>query len=172
MNLFIKLCLFIFLLAHFQLLNSCKVRMSFNAANIPLEAKTLSVLYFKNNATLGTPILSQKFTEHLKNIISSQVSLAMIANGGDLSFGGEITSYQITPTAALGSDQTVLNRLTLTVNVRFANKFDKSKNFEKSFSRFADFAANSSLSDVENSLLNAINKQLGEDIFNLAFNNW
>ena len=51
-------------------------------------------------------------------------------------------------------------------------KFDKTKNFEQLFIRFSDFSASQSLSLLENSLMEEINRQLCEDIFNKAFNNW
>jgi hypothetical protein len=56
--------------------------------------------------------------------------------------------------------------------VKYSNKFDETKNFEQSFSRFADFKASSSISSQEDALLTEINRQLTEDIFNKAFNNW
>ena len=71
------------------------------------------------------------------------------------------------------ADQAALNRLTVTVNVKFTNKFEVAKNFEQSFTRFADYPTSSSLSAQESELLVSINKQLTEDIFNKAFTeNW
>jgi hypothetical protein len=155
-----------------SLLSSCKIKYSLSGATIPPEAKTISVAFFKNNTTLGSPTISQKFTEKLRDVVSSQTSLALMKQNGDLQFEGTIMDYNVAPVAIQSTDQAALNRLTVAVNVKYTNKFDVTKNFEQTFSRFADFPASSALSSVENDLLTEINRQLTEDIFNKAFNNW
>jgi len=152
--------------------NSCKVKYSLNGATIPIEAKTVSVAFFANNTTLGTPSISQKFTEKLRDVVSTQTNLSLMKQNGDLQFEGAITDYNVAPVAIQSNDQAANNRLTITVNVKYTNKFDLAKNFEQSFSRFADFKANTSISSQEDVLLTEINRQLTEDIFNRAFNNW
>lgn len=150
----------------------CKIKYSLNGASIPIEAKTISVALFSNNTTLGGPSISQKFTEKLRDVVSSQTNLALVKQSGDLQFEGEIVDYNVAPVAIQSTDQAALNRLTMTVRVKYSNKFDVTKNFDQSFSRFADYKTSSSLSAEENELLISINKQLTEDIFNKAFNNW
>ncbi len=160
--------LFISLLAF----NSCKVKYSLNGATIPIEAKTISVAFFANNTTLGTPSISQKFTEKLRDVVSTQTNLSLMKQNGDLQFDGAIIDYNVAPVSIQSNDLAANNRLTITVNVKYTNKFDASKNFEQNFSRFADFKASTSISSQEDVLLTEINRQLTEDIFNRAFNNW
>ncbi len=148
------------------------MKYSLNGATIPPEAKTISVSFFANNTTLGSPSISQKFTEKLRDMVSTQTSLALMKQNGDLQFEGAITDYNIAPVAIQSSDQAALNRLTITVNVKYSNKFDLTKNFEQAFTRFADYKTSSSLTAEEDRLLLEINRQLTEDIFNKAFNNW
>ena len=151
---------------------NCKIKYSLNGATIPPEAKTISVTIFANNTTLGGPSISQKFTEKLRDVVSSQTSLSLMKQNGDLQFEGAITDYNVAPVAIQSTDQAALNRLTVTVRVKYSNKFDKTKNFEQPFTRFADYKTTSSLSAEEDKLLIEINRQLTEDIFNKAFNNW
>lgn len=148
------------------------MKYSLNGASIPMEAKTISVQFFSNNTTLGSPSISQKFTEKLRDMVSAQTNLALMKQNGDLEFEGSITDYNIAPVAIQSTDQAALNRLSMTVNVKFKNKFDATKNFEQGFTRFADYKTSSSLSAEEDNLLLEINRQLTEDIFNKAFNNW
>ena len=155
-----------------MILSHCKIKYSLNGATIPPEAKTVSVAFFANNSTLGGPAISQKFTEKLKDVVSTQSNLALMKQNGDLQFEGSITDYNIVPVAIQSTDQSALNRLTITVTVKYLNKFDVTKNFEQTFSRFADYKSSSSLSAEEDKLLLEINRQLTEDIFNRAFNNW
>ncbi|MBC7863070.1 MAG: LptE family protein [Bacteroidia bacterium] len=150
----------------------CKAKYSLNGSTIPVEAKTISVLFFTNQAPLAGPTLAQKFTEKLRDVVSSQTNLALKQNAGDLNFEGYISEYSVAPVAIQNGDAAALNRLTITVVVKYTNKFDKSKDFDQSFTRFSDFKATETLSSVENAKIEDINKQLTEDIFNKAFNNW
>lgn len=153
-------------------LNGCKVHYSFNGASIPPEAKTVSVLYFQTNATLAPPILSQAFTEALRDKLSSQTRLGLVSKGGDLNFEGSITGYATTPIALQSNDQSAGNRLTITISVKYTCSFDEKKNFEQTFSRFADYKGSESLSSRESDLIKDINEQLVQDIFNRALNDW
>ena len=78
---------------------SCKVKYSLSGATIPPEAKTISVGFFANNTTLGAPSLSQRFTEKLRDMVSSQTNLALVRQGGDLQFEGYIADYNVAPIA-------------------------------------------------------------------------
>jgi hypothetical protein len=154
------------------LLGGCKARVSLNGATIPPEAKTISVGFFTNNTTLGSPSIAQKFTERLRDMVSQQTSLALVRQNGDLQFEGYIADYNISPVAIQSNDQAAMNRLTVSVKVIYFNKFEEAKNFEQMFTRFADFKSTDNISAREPELLLEINRQLTEDIFNRAFNNW
>ncbi len=153
-------------------LSGCKIHYSFNGASIPPEAKTVSVQYFQNNASLAPPTLSQIFTEALRDRLSSQTRLGLVNKGGDLNFEGSVTSYTTAPISLQSNDQSASNRLTITVNVKYTCTFDEKKNFEQSFSRFADYPSTQSLTTVEEQLIKDINEQLVQDIFNRALNDW
>ncbi len=167
-----KILFFVVCLLGVVLLPSCKIGYSFSGAAIPPEAKTVSVIYFQNNASLAPPTLSQKFTEALRDKLSSQTRLALVSKGGDLSYEGSITGYSTAPIAIQSSDQAALNRLTITVNVKYTCSFDEKKNFEQSFSRYFDYSSSQSLAAVEDLLIQSINDQLVQDIFNKSLNDW
>ena len=156
----------------FLLFYSCKIKYSFTGADIPEEAKSVSVALFVNNAGLANPNLPMRLTESLKDQILSQSKLYIVQNNGDLQFSGTITGYDIKPVAVQANDNAGLNRLTITVNVIYSNKFDDKKNFTQSFSRFSDYSSTQDLSSVEDNLITDINKMLVQDIFDRAFGNW
>ena len=145
---------------------------SFSGASIPPEAKTVSVQYFPNQAQLINPTLSNDFTTALRNATMNQTSLDMVDSGGDLAFEGEITDYRTTPVAITAGQTAALNRLTITVNVRFVNMFDETKNFETRFSHYEDYPSEQDLNAVQESLTGTIIEALVEDIFNKALVNW
>ena len=150
----------------------CKVKYSLKGTTIPEEAKTISVGFFTNNTTLGAPSLSQRFTEKLRDMVSSQTRLALVSNNGDLQFEGYLSDYNVAPVAIQSTDLAGLNRLTISVNVKYSNKFGAGKNFEQVFTRFADFKATESINAKEAELVQEIFRQITEDVFNRAFNNW
>lgn len=163
-------CLYIVVLLA-VLCNGCGI-YSFSGASIPPEAKTVSVQYFPNHAQLINPNLSDNFTTALRDALMNQTSLDMVESDGDLAFEGEITDYRTTPVAITSGQTAALNRLTITVNVRFFNLFDETKNFETKFSNYVEYPSDQELSSVQESLTATIVEALVEDVFNKALANW
>jgi hypothetical protein len=162
------------LIAGFILLSGCGI-YSFTGGSISAGMKTVSVSLFENNAPLVVPSLSQNFTEALKDRIRTQTSLSFIRTDGDANFEGRITAYNVQPVALQGNEQVTagLNRLTITVQVKYTNVIEPDKSFEQSFTRYQDFStATSSFVSLEQGLIKDINQQLTEDIYNRAFANW
>ena len=153
------------------LIFSCGV-YTFTGADLHPDAKTISVDYFQNQATLVQPILSQKFTNALQDQFIQQTSLNLTRSNADLQFQGYISDYQITPISISSNDKANQNRLSIKVFVRFNNLIDNDKSFEKSFVRFADFDSEIDLSDIEEDLIDEIIIELINDIFNKAVVNW
>jgi hypothetical protein len=150
----------------------CKVNYSFNGGSIPSEAKTVSVAFFTNTAPLAGPNVSQQFTESLKDLFIAQTKLGLVSSNGDLQFEGNITGYDVRPVNIQGNETAAMNRLSITVRVRYVNSFNEKDNFEQSFSRFVDFESSVDLSSNEESLVSEVNKQLVQDIYDRAFGNW
>ena len=76
------------------------------------------------------------------------------------------------PVAIQGNETAAMNRLTITVRVRFVNKFDENQNFDQTFSRYSDYSSTQNLSSVESGLISEICDALTDDIYNKAFVNW
>jgi hypothetical protein len=151
-----------------SVLLSCKVSLS--GGNFG-ESKTISVAFFPNNSSLVQPTLSQSFTEDLRSFFQTQTPLSLTQRNGDLQFEGAITDYRINP-VAIDNQTASSNRLTISVSVKFTNIKDPTKDFESTFSRFADFPSSENLGSIESDLIKQINQQLAQDIFNKAFINW
>jgi hypothetical protein len=146
---------------------------SFTGASISPEVKTISIGYIKNNAPLINPMLSQNFTDALKDKFVGQTNLMLKDKDGDLQIEGEITDYNTQPIAIQGGvDKAALNRLTVIVKIKFTNRLDAKQNFEQNFSRFQDYSSSKNLRDVEDGLVKLIDNDLVEDIFNKAIVNW
>jgi hypothetical protein len=145
---------------------------SFTGASIPPDAKTISIAYFVNNAAFVEPTMAQQLTDDLRDRFLAQTNLALITENGDLQLEGIITEYSTKPIAIQGNETAALNRLTITVKVKFTNLIDPARDFESSFSRFADYPSDQDLSQVKDQLIPVINEALVDDIFNKSVVNW
>lgn len=148
------------------------IKYSLSGASIPPDARTFSVAYFPNNAPMVSPILSSTLTEALVDIFSRRTRLTQVDEGGDFAFEGEIVNYTSTTASVSSSEQAVLNRLTITVKVRFTNALDEKASWSKTFSAFEDYDTNILLTEAEGTLIPEIVDQLVTDIFQASASNW
>ena len=151
--------------------SSCGI-YSLNGASIPPNAESISVSYFNNQANTINPNLSSTFTEKLKDIFIQQTNLNLIEENGDLAFSGFISKYEIKPISIQANETAAQNRLTISINVTYESKFEQNNNFTKMFSRYKDYNSSQNLTDIEESLVNAITNEIVEDIFNKSVVNW
>ncbi len=153
------------------LFSSCGV-YSFTGASVPAGAKTMSIQYFPNKAKIVEPILSAAFTNALRDRFTSQTNLQMVEKNGDIAIEGEIVNYKTTPVAIQANQTAALNRLSITVNVRFTSRLEPSKDFETRFTQYIDYSSAENLSNIKSVLIKKIVDDLTDNIFNKAMVNW
>lgn len=155
-------------------LMSCGVaiKYSLSGASIPPAAKTFSVAYFPNNATMVAPILSSTLSDALVDMFSRRTRLTQVDEGGDFAFEGEIVNYTSTTTAVSSNDYALLNRLTISVKVRFTNAVDEAMSFNRTFTAYEDYDSTKLLTEVEGDLIPQIVDKIVTDIFQAAASNW
>ncbi|MEO7979238.1 LptE family protein [Flavobacterium sp.] len=157
-------------------LNSCSV-YNFTGAS-PIDGKTFQVNFFQNNADLIEPGIDREFTLNLQDLIMNQTNLNLVTTNGDLVYEGEITDYRISPMTATavttgGDAGASQNRLTIRVNVRFANKNKETDDFEKTFEFYYDYPARQQLvGSVLNEAIKTIFERITQDIFNESLAKW
>ena len=148
------------------------VKYSLSGASIPPDARTFSVAYFPNNATMVSPILSSTMTDALVDIFTRRTRLMQIDDGGDFAFEGEIVNYTSTTASVSSDDYALQNRLTITVKVRFTNALDETQSWNKTFSAYEDYDSSLLLTEVEGELIPQIVDKLATDIFMASASNW
>lgn len=158
------------------IVNACKISYSFTGASISPAVKTVFIDFFTNRARVVNPMLSQTFTEAMKDKFVNETGLSMEREQGDLEFSGEITGYEVRPLSVQQSDQgrdfASMNRLTVTVKVVFTNNKDHEQDFNTTFSAYYDWESTRSLNEVESAAVDVIVEQLIDDIFNKSVANW
>lgn len=164
---FLNIIFFFLLVSSFQ---SCKY--SFTGISIPPEVRTFYVAPFVVEALNAEPVLSQTFSDALRDKIQTESRLTQNQTDPHCEFKGIITRYDINSVAPQPGETVAFNRLDVTVNVEFINNKDEEQSWKKNFSYFSDFPADQSFLTVQDDLITTINDQLVEDIFNKAFTNW
>lgn len=165
-----KIIIFLFTFAFLITNQSC---YTFGGVTLDARVKTIQVDFFPNNAPLIEPVLSQSFTLALQDIFISQTNLDMVKSGGDILFEGEIIGYRINPMTATSNQTAAQNRLTITVNVRYYNKYDEDKDFEQRFSFYYDYPGSAQLiGSVRQEAITAILERITQDIFNASVADW
>jgi len=157
----------------FFLVSGCAYKLSSNS--IPTELKTVNVGFFDNNAPLVVSNLSQTFTEALKTRIRTTTSLSIVNGEGDANITGAITDYRSVPV----SIQSVNNNappiagaqaLTLSIKTKFDYPANKALSFDQTFTKSINYSGN--LAAQEQTLIQTLTRQIIDDIFSKAFNNW
>jgi len=146
--------------------------ISFKEGLINSEIETVSIANFPNQALTVSPMLSSTFTQALQDKFTRQTRLTLVREDGDMNFEGEITGYTTNPVSISGDEYALMNRLTITVRVRFTNTIEPKSNYDKTFSSYADYSVNRSFMEVEGALIDEIVEKLVDDIFNTAVSSW
>jgi hypothetical protein len=154
---------------------SCTYHLRLNGTSIPPNMKTIRVDFFENNAALVVNNLSTQFTEALKDRIRNTSRLSIVTGDADASMSGAITDYRIAPVSINATANNVApiagaSQLSITVQVKYVNNIDKKAGFDETFSKSENYSGD--ITNQEQTLIAAINKELTEDIFNKAFANW
>lgn len=150
----------------------CTVSYSLSGGSVPATAKTLSVAGLEARAPLCPPQSAQSVTEALRDLLQAQTPLNLVPRDGDIAYEGTVTGYDVQPVAIQANETAALNRLTITLGIRYTNKADSKANAEFTVSRFADYPSTQDLSTVEVALVQDIAKQLAQDIFDRSLGNW
>ena len=87
-------------------------------------------------------------------------------------FEGEIINYTSTTASVSSDDYALLNRLTITIKVRFTNALDEKQSWNRTFTAYEDYESTRLLTEVEGELIPQIVDKLVTDIFQASASNW
>lgn len=150
---------------------SCGI-YSFTGASLDPNIETINIDYFDNKARLVQSDLSQVFSDALKDRFVSQTSLTLTNDFADLYLEGFISDYKIDPQAIQAGETAAMNRLSISVKVKYTNNVNPEQSFDQTFTAYEDFDSGKDLSEVESGLIETITEYLVDDIFNKAVVNW
>jgi hypothetical protein len=136
-----------------------------------IDAKSVQVDYFENKSAIGGGFLGASFTESLRDIMQSQTKLNVVDKKGDVQITGFIKNYNVSPVnIQAGSESAAQNRLSMAVNVNTYFQMQDSIGLTNStFKAFIDYDANTDFNSIEEELVDNLNYQLTQDIFDKIF---
>ncbi|MFM2428634.1 MAG: hypothetical protein RL012_518 [Bacteroidota bacterium] len=159
------------------LLQGCGI-YSFSGTSLSPEVKTFS-LEFRSDTALGPPDLAAQFQQRLSDDLIQRTPLKQVYAKGGLQLEGVIKQFKYAPMVPTESseevkgDHAAIDRLTVEVQIDYINPYDEDASFsKKTFSQYADVAANTSRSNEEPRLIDTIFTKLIEDIFNKTVTSW
>lgn len=153
------------------LLQSCGI-YSFSGTSIQPDVKTITIDYFEYKALTVNPKLSAQITEEMKEKFRKLTKLEQVDEEGDLELYGEVTGYAVSTAGVSANEEAAMNRLTVSVKVKFTNRKYPEDDFDKSFSAYADFDSSQLLDSVQDALCEEIVTKLVEDIFTASVAQW
>jgi hypothetical protein len=152
-------------------LAGCKV-YSFKGISIPPEINTFYVNNFENRAPNAPIALDNEFSEALRNKIRTESKLKQKDIDPDVTFEGEITRYDVTAEAPQEGNTVALNKLEISVQVRYTNNRSEKEKYDRTFSFFKTFPGDQDLQSVQQNLNKEIFAQITDKIFNETFTAW
>jgi len=116
------------------------------------------------------------FNQHLQDVFTRNTKLTFVTNQvADLELEGEIVRYDLTPLAVKSDGENALasqTRLTMSVRIRFVNNVNPQEDKEETFSSYQDFNSDLMLDQVQDELIDLLNKDIADQIFNATLSNW
>lgn len=145
---------------------------SFSGASIPDHLGTVAVPLVEDRSFGGTPGLDQVLTDFLIERFARQTRLDLEPdeNAADAVLTAAIESYRNEPVAVTGDEVAALNRVTISVQVRYLDQVEDEEVLARSFSQFEQYPAAEIDREAETAAL--VLRQIADDIFTAATSDW
>jgi len=148
---------------------------SFTGTTISPDIKSISIQNFENSAGQGPANLTQIVTNNFTDYYRRNTNLTVMQSQGDLQLEGQIVSFNYSPAAIQREGQqdiAGLNRLTLSVQVRFTNTKQPEKDFDRAFTISQDFPQDLDITQLSNVQIEQLTERLVTDVFNKTVADW
>ena len=146
---------------------------TFNGASIDYtKTKTIQISDFPIRSTYVWGPMANIFNMALKDQYADHTKLMQVKRNGDLKLDGEITRYEQRNKSVSSEGYSAQTELTMTVNVRFTNNKDHTKDFERQFSSSTTYETTQSLNSVQEELVTQMTKDIIDQIFNATVADW
>ena len=155
------------------LLSSCAIEYRFNGASIDYtKTKTIQIDQFPIRSAYVWAPMQGIFNNRLTDIFAQQTKLRQVKRNGDMVIQGEITGFDQYNKGVSSEGYSAQVQLKMTVNVRFTNTKNRTKDFEKQFTATTEYDASQQLINVQEQLVTQMTKDIVDQIFNATVADW
>lgn len=145
---------------------------SLTGATVPPHLSTIAVPLVEDRTLGAPPGLDQELTDLLIARFAGRTRLALVPDEADADavLYAELERYTNEPAAVTGQDVAALNRITVTVAVRYVDRVEDRDRLVRSFSAREEYDATNV--GLEPTTARRALEQVAEDIFNAATTDW
>lgn len=145
---------------------------SLSGAALPEHLGTVAIPLVEDRSVGGVPAMDQILTDLLVERFARQTRLSLEPdeNAADAVLTAAIERYQNAPVAVTGDEVAALNRVSLTVAVRFLDRVEERERLARTFTASAEYDA--ALIDQEEVAAAAALQQIADDVFTAATSEW
>lgn len=145
---------------------------SFSGASIPENIRTIAVPLAEDRSLGGVVGMNEVLTDFLIERFARQTRLVLEPdeNAADAVLTAAIDRYQNQPVAVTGNEVAALNRITITVQVRYVDRVEDEERLARSFTASAEYDATQIEDEQETAV--AVLRQIADDAFTAATSDW
>ena len=147
---------------------------SFTGATVPTHLNTVAIPLAEDNSLSPLTTLDDELTDLLITRFVRQTRLSLEENEDDADalLTVRIDRYANAPTSVSGQERAELNRITLSVSVRYYDRVEDKELLQRTFSSFADYSPLEGSLELEEETALAALENIADDIFTAATSNW
>ena len=147
---------------------------SFTGATVPTHLNTVAIPLAEDNSLSPLTTLDDELTDLLITRFVRQTRLSLEENEDDADalLTVRIDRYANAPTSVSGQERAELNRITLSVSVRYYDRVEDKELLQRTFSSFADYNPLEGSLELEEETALAALENIADDIFTAATSNW
>lgn len=145
---------------------------SFTGASIPETIRTIAVPLAEDQSLGGVPGMNEALTDFLveRFVRQTRLGLEPDENAADAVLVAAIEQYRNEPVAVTGDEVAALNRVTITVAVRYLDQVEDEERLARSFTASAEYDATQIDDEQETAV--AVLRQIADDVFTAATSDW
>jgi len=164
----------ILLLLSLSLFSTGCAYYSFTGATVPTHLNTVAIPLAEDNSLSPLTTLDDELTDLLitRFVQQTRLSLEQNEDDADAVLTVRIDRYANAPTSVSGQERAELNRITLSVSVRYYDRVEDKELLQRTFSSFADYDPLEGGLEREEETARAALENIADDIFTAATSNW
>lgn len=145
---------------------------SLTGATIPAHITTIAVPLAEDRSVGAPPGLDQRLTDLLIDRFAGRTRLALVANenDADVVLYAQISRYGSQPVAVTGGEVAALNRITISVDIRYVDRVEDRERLARTFAQNESYSATDLAQEAPTA--ERVLALIADDVFTAATSDW